>query len=106
MANERADGVAALQRGDLPTAAILLEQVVRQNKEDFEAHLYLGGAYHQMKRHGDAARVLTSRRRNTAGQRTGAVQPGRGAGAGRRFGRGASLVRARHCAASRVPPCA
>ncbi len=59
MANERADGVTALQRGDLPTAAILLEQVVRQNKEDFEAHLYLGGVYHQMKRHGDAARVLT-----------------------------------------------
>ncbi len=59
MAREREDGLAALQKGDLPTAAILLEQVVRQNKEDFETHLYLGGVYHQMKRHGDAARVLS-----------------------------------------------
>lgn len=59
MAREREDGLAALQKGDLPTAAILLEQVVRQDKEDFDSHLYLGGVYHQMKRHGDAARVLS-----------------------------------------------
>ena len=59
MAREREEGLAALQRGDLPTAAILLELVVRQDKEDFESHLYLGGVYHQMRRNGDAVRVLT-----------------------------------------------
>lgn len=59
MANEREEGLAALQRGDFQTAAVHLEAATQADPGDFQAHLYLGGVFHQLERHSDAARVLT-----------------------------------------------
>ena len=58
MANEREEGLAALQRGDFQTAAVHLEAATQADPGDFQAHLYLGGVFHQLQRHADAARVL------------------------------------------------
>lgn len=59
MASEREEGLSALQRGDFQTAAVHLEVATQQDPNDFQAHLYLGGIYHQLGRYADAARVLT-----------------------------------------------
>ncbi len=59
MANEREEGLAALQNGDFATAQARLEAAIAQNPGDAQAHLYLGGVYHQMKRNEDAVRVLS-----------------------------------------------
>ncbi len=58
MPNEREEGLAALQRGDFQTAAVHLEAATQADPGDFQAHLYLGGVFHQLERHSDAARVL------------------------------------------------
>ena len=58
MSNEREEGLSALQRGDFQTAAVHLEVATQQDPNDFQAHLYLGGIYHQLERYADAARVL------------------------------------------------
>ncbi len=59
MANEREEGLAALQNGDFATAQTKLEAAISQNPQDAQAHLYLGGVYHQQQRDMDAVRVLT-----------------------------------------------
>ena len=60
MANEREEGLTALQNGDFATAQSKLEAAVASDPRDAQAHLYLGGVYHQQGRHADAARVLTT----------------------------------------------
>ena len=59
MANEREEGLTALQNGDFATAQAKLEAAIAQNPQDAQAHLYLGGVYHQQQRDTEAARVLT-----------------------------------------------
>lgn len=58
MASERDEGLAALRRGAFDTAVVLLESACRQDPDDFWAHLYLGGSYHQLHRSDEAIRTL------------------------------------------------
>jgi hypothetical protein len=59
MSNERDQGLAALQGGDYVTAVTMLESACRQDPNDFQAYLYLGGAYHQVRRFADSVHALT-----------------------------------------------
>ncbi len=47
MSVERDDGIAALQRGDVSTAVVQLEQACRLDTNDGPAHMYLADAYRQ-----------------------------------------------------------
>ena len=60
MANEREEGLAALQNGDFATAQAKLEAAIAADPRDPQSHLYLGGVYHQQGNHLDAVRALTT----------------------------------------------
>src|ERR1051326_6858022 len=59
MSLEREAGYEALQSGDILTAIAQLERACQQNREDYEAHLYLGASYGKAGRHRDAIDILT-----------------------------------------------
>lgn len=59
MSTARDTGLAALQNGDLQTAIAQLESAIQQDSSDFQALLYLGGAYGQAGRHMDAIKAMT-----------------------------------------------
>lgn len=59
MPTARDAGLAALQSGDVMTAITQLEAACQEDPNDYQAHLYLGGAYGQSGRHMDAVNILT-----------------------------------------------
>ena len=59
MSTARDAGLAALQSGDIQTAIAQLEEAVQENPSDFDACLYLGGAYGQAGRPLDAIKSVT-----------------------------------------------
>src|SRR5690349_5279054 len=59
MSAERDAGFAALQREDIAVAIQQLEAACRIDPSDYEAHLYLGGAYLKAGRQMDAINSIT-----------------------------------------------
>ncbi len=59
MSTARDAGLAALQSGDVQTAIAQLEVAVQENPSDFDACLFLGGAYGQAGRALDAIKSVT-----------------------------------------------
>src|SRR5580700_9977957 len=59
MSTARDAGLAALQSGDIQTAITQLEAAVQENPSDYDACLYLGGAYGQAGRPLDAIKSVT-----------------------------------------------
>jgi len=59
MSTARDEGLAALQSGDIETAITRLEAAVQEDPSDFDACLFLGGAYGQAGRPLDAIKSVT-----------------------------------------------
>ncbi len=59
MSGEKDAGLKALQGGDVDGAIRMLELACSADPSDYQAHIYLGAAYSQAQRAGDAINVLT-----------------------------------------------
>lgn len=59
MSEDRAQGIAALQQGDLTNAIASLERALQADPNDYQSATYLGAAYAQAERASDAVTALT-----------------------------------------------